>query len=129
MAAQLPCSGRNFVVDLGDGAGDSGFAQVVFPEFRTDGKQDAPMPPLLLRRAVTGAGTLNEWWTQACAKPQDTARTVRVTLIAADHEQIVRSWRFIGALPVSISYSPLDANAAELVYETLALGFERIEIG
>jgi hypothetical protein len=38
------------------------------------------------------------------------------------------TWRFSGARPVRLAYSPLRANAAEIVIETLELAFDRVQM-
>lgn len=118
-----PPTGRAFEVDLGQG--EQPFAAVVFPDFAVAG---GPQAPLLLRRAVTGSLDLYAWWDAARSDAaRDDGRTVTVTLLTADFSVVVR-WRFLGARVVSLAYTPLDANQAGLMFETLTLSFERMEM-
>jgi hypothetical protein len=129
-----PVAGGRFRVELVDGNGRSteiGCAEVVFPTLPA--QPDALATPLqehlLLRRATGGDAVLHAWWARAAQGRAPARRSVRVTLLAADGERAVMSWRFREARPVSLHYSPLDAMRAALVMETLAVAFERVEIG
>jgi hypothetical protein len=57
-----------------------------------------------------------------------TPRTVTVQLLATDHDEAVMQWRFLGARPVSLAWSALDAMAPALLTETLVLSFEQVEL-
>lgn len=133
MERKRPCTGGNFLVSIGDRDGRdaaSGFAEVVFPPFAIgQGGDLAPPPTLLLRRGVIGSRDLCEWWDEARREPAPPTRTVTVVLLADDHRTPVMSWRFLGAWPVSLSYSPLNAIEPAVVMEQVALAFERVELG
>ncbi|MDM0042485.1 phage tail protein [Variovorax sp. J22G21] len=146
-ALQRPLTSGNFLVDLGMGdprAPEAGFCEVVFPEFmlahpeagptadRVAGPAlAAPTPAyLVLRRAATGALDLYQWWVLARdARKPPPRRTVTVELLAADMTVTVMRWRFLKASPVSLAYSPLNAQVPGLLYETLSLAFDRVEMG
>ena len=128
-----PVPGRNFRVEIVDGNGhavDVGCSEVLFPTLAVHA--DAQSPPaeeqLLLRRAANGDRLLHDWWAKACRGRAPQRRSVRVTLLAPDHERAVKRWRFRNARPASLHYSPLDALANTLVMETLALAFDSVEI-
>lgn len=138
-----PCGNGNFLVDLGMGdtrAPAAGFCGVVFPEFvlppaRLEGAGATVAPPatgsphLVLRRAATGALDLYQWWQLARTggKPAP-RRTVTIDLLGPDMASTVMRWRFLKASPWSLAYSPLDALAPGLLYETLALEFAGVEM-
>lgn len=142
-----PHGGANFLVDLGGAdprSPASGFAEVVFPPFqagrpvsRDPVQPEAPLPSigaaasqrLVLRRGVTGSLDLYRWWDETRRATLPPTRTVTVQLLADDHRTVVLTWRFLGAYPVSLSYSPLRAMEADVVMESLELAFERVEMG
>ncbi|MEP6723073.1 MAG: phage tail protein [Variovorax sp.] len=138
-ALQRPLTGGNFLVDLGMGdtrAPEAGFCEVVFPEFTLEHPEANPAPAapihpyLVLRRAATGALDLYQWWALARdARKPPPRRTVTVELLAADMAATVVRWRFLKASPVSLAYSPLNAQVPGLLYETLSLAFDRVEMG
>lgn len=125
-----PLGNHRFLVDLGDRgdphAAGAGFSAVVFPRFdvQVDG---AAEPRLVLRRGVTGARNLYQWWDKA-RRGKAPRRNVRVTLLGDDGATPVMRWRFSGARPVALEYGALDANAPSVLLETLELAFERMEI-
>ncbi|MBS0441303.1 MAG: phage tail protein [Proteobacteria bacterium] len=128
-----PVPGRNFRVEIVDGNGHAtevGCSEVVFPALAVHA--DAQSPPaeerLVLRRAANGDRVLHDWWAKACNGRAPQRRSVRVTLLAPDHERAVKRWRFRNARPASLHYSPLDAMANALVMESLAVAFDSVEI-
>ena len=136
-----PRGNGNFLVDLGGGlyqrAPEAGFCEVIFPELwlapadDVQTPQSAPPwrnPHLVLRRAATGALDLVGWWTQARAATKPPRRSVTVTLLADDATTPVMRWRFEGACPVALTYSPLNAQSPDLLYETVALAFRTVAI-
>lgn len=130
----LPVPGSRFRVELVDGNGRStelGCAEVVFPTLlaQLDAQPTPVQEHLLLRRATGGDALLHGWWARASQGRAPQRRSVRVTLLAADGDCTVMQWRFREARPVSLHYSPLNAMHTALVMETLAVAFERVEIG
>ena len=124
-----PLTGANFRVDLGDGEA-RGFCAVTFPPFGL-GRDTAVAPPVLaLKRAATGGSELYDWW-NAARDPAGQAppRLVQVELLSADLTRIALRWRFLGCRPRDLAYSPLDAMLGGIVFETLTLGFDRVEMG
>ena len=137
-----PFSASHFLVDLGDGATARGFAQVVFPEFSSE-RPGLSGDPLILRRAATGGLELYRWWDEsrtqmASSRPvridrmatraPNALRDVRVMLMPPDHAEPLLTWRFVSARPVSLGYSALDANSPSILFETVTLAFERLEM-
>lgn len=129
-----PVPGHRFRVELVDGNGRStevGCSEVVFPTLPA--QADALVQPLqehlLLRRATGGDAVLHAWWTKARQGRAPQRRSVRVSLLAPDGERVVMRWRFLGARPASLHYSPLEALRSALVIETLAVAFDAVEIG
>jgi hypothetical protein len=82
-----------------------------------------PGGPLLLRRGVDGSGLFYRWHRLSSWPRGVLPLNVDVELLDAAGGQPVQRWRFLGCQPVSLSYSPLNALANEVMTETLALGF------
>jgi T4-like virus tail tube protein gp19 len=55
-------------------------------------------------------------------------RRLTVELLADDHRTVAMTWRFVDVCPVSLRYSPLRAAEGGIVTETIAIGFERVEM-
>lgn len=139
-ASTAPLGNAHFCVDLGDGvdprSAAAGFCEVVFPDaLLADADVQTPQaaatlrsPHLVLRRAATGALDLYRWWAQARGGKAP-RRTVVIELLAEDLSTPVMRWRFSGARPVGLTYSPLNAQAPGLLFETLTLAFEQVEMG
>jgi phage tail-like protein len=138
-----PYGGGNFLVGIGDHdprRAAAGFSDVIFPPFthggpaRPDGGSptreidDTQAPRLVLRRASAGDLDLYRWWDEGRRDARPARRTVTVHLLAEDHETVVLTWRFHGARPLSLSYSPLDAVNGGLVIESIELAFDRVEM-
>ena len=130
-----PCLGNRFLVSIGEQDGRdpaAGFAEVIFPPF-DHGREgdalgaDAARPLLILRRGVTGRLDLYEWWDAARHHKTPPTRTVMIQLLG-DGERPVLTWRFLGAHPVTLTYSPLNAMSGSVVMEQVALAFERVEM-
>jgi phage tail-like protein len=138
IATEPPCLNCNFRVDLGGSKSteEVGFCEVIFPTFtinsHTELKRDLASThdasQLLLRRGVTGALDLYQWWDKARRGRAPKQRMVKVQLMSADHAAIVMTWLFRNARPVSLSYSPLNALQGEVQMETLALAFDSVEL-
>ena len=129
-ATPQPLTGGRFVVDFG-GSEATGFSSVVIPELTAIASPEGH-PLLVLTRGATARGTgttdLYDWWDAARAGAKDATREVSIDLVAADQRPGLR-WRFIGARPYSLAFSPLAALEAGVVFETLTLTFERMEMG
>jgi len=148
-----PHGNANFVVEFGSGAaraGRTGFAEVIFPPFtvheraagrraaassRPPGPEACTAPPsgaacqhLVLRRGVTGALDLYQWWDQARRGRAPSRRTMSVKLIAEDRATVVWTWRFTNVRPVSLSYSPLRGVEGGILMETIELSFDDVEM-
>jgi len=127
-----PCAGANFLVSFGAGdarSASAGFSEVIFPTFTLDPPAaTAPEQTLLLKRGVTGSLDLYAWWNKARHGKAPQRRTVKVELLAEDHETVVMTWLFRNARPVSLAYSPLNALQVSVVIETLELAFDRMEV-
>lgn len=133
---ETPLIGNRFLVSIGDDDGRdpaAGFAEVVFPPFehrRESGHAAPPADPaslLVLRRGATGRLDLYEWWDAARREKKPPTRTVTVQLLG-DDQRPVMTWRFLGAYPVTLAYSPLNAMSTSVLMEQIALAFERVEM-
>lgn len=130
-----PCTGSHFLVAIGEEDGRdaaAGFAEVIFPPFEhrreREPSPDDPGPRLVLRRGVTGRLDLYEWWHATGRGGAPPTRTVTVRLLTGDGRHVALTWRFLGAYPVSLGYSPLNAMDAGVVMEQVSLAFERVEM-
>ena len=133
-----PHTGVNFLVSFGAGDGRSanaGFSEVVFPNFTLEPPDlpapavaTAAAPTLVLKRGVTGQLDLYAWWNKARRGKAPQRRTVKVELLAEDHQTVVMTWLFRNVRPLSLAYSPLNALEGGIVIETLALAFDRMEM-
>lgn len=132
-----PLGRSNFVVDWGGGSGlAEGFAEVVFPPFLVaadagpgaTGDGIAAPDRLVLRRGATGALDLYEWWDRARRGEAPRRRVVTVRLLGADGRNVVMTWRFRNARPVSLSYSPLLAMDPGVLMETIEIAFHGVEM-
>ena len=81
---------------------------------------------LVLKRAVcleTDANTVRNWARNAIEnfeiKPCDMVINLR-----DEHFNPIRTWNVVGAYPVRMETSPLDADKSELAIETLELAFK-----
>lgn len=128
-----PVAGCCFRVELADGNGRSleiACSEVVFPSLsaRPDASEAHADEHLLLRRATSADSALHDWWEKAHRGRAPQRRTVRVMLLAPDHERVVKRWRFRNARPVALHYSPLNALDSALVIESLQIAFDGVEI-
>ncbi len=128
-----PYAGSNFLVDFGSGdprAEAAGFSEVVFPTFAVDAASggDPAGPHLILRRGVTGALDLYQWWSKARRGKAPQRRVLKVMLLDDDRASVALTWRFRNVRPVSLTYSPLRAMEPAVLMETLELAFDDVEI-
>lgn len=142
-----PYEGSFFVVDLGVGVptGDprADFCAVLLPEARVDdvtyrSGDDRTSTPrhepglakhgvLTLKRGLTGALDLWEWWKQARDGDRSVDRDISVVLLD-EERNVVWRWRFFAAFPVAYRTTRLDAATSNIVVEELDLTFDRMEI-
>ena len=81
---------------------------------------------LKLSRALSGAEELDEithWAEQAIYHMKIELKTVQVSLLNEKHEA-VRVWSFIGAYPVKLNVSDMNASKNEISIETLELAYK-----
>ena len=142
-----PYCNSNFLVDFGEGDSRSvtvGFSEVIFPTFTLDAvdwRQGEPMTPqvteranstagnrLVLKRGLTGALNLYEWWNNARHGKEPMRRTMKVELLGEDLSTVVLTWHFHDVYPVSLSYSPLRALEGGIVMVSIELAFETMEM-
>lgn len=128
-----PVAGCHFRVELADGNGRSleiACAEVLFPPLsaRPDASEAHADEHLVLRRATSADSVLHDWWEKTRRGRAPQRRTVRVMLLAPDHERVVKRWRFRNARPVTLHYAPLNAMENTLVMESLAIAFDGVEI-
>ena len=143
-----PYGNSNFLVDFGDGKAGSiagGFSEVWFPTFHVDPVRATesarpedtepagvvaaiPAGHLVLKRGFIGALDLYAWWNKERRGGSPKRRTLRIRLLAEDRETVVTTWRFRGVRPVSLSYSPLRASEGGIVFETVEVAFERMDM-
>ena len=135
-----PLGRSNVVVDWGGrGAQSQGFVEVVFPRFVGERDAAAAASPadagpggagerLVLRRGATGALDLYDWWDRSRRGRAPRGRVVTVQLLDARGRTVLMTWRFSGARPVSLAYSPLLAMDPGLLIETIEIAFDAVEM-
>jgi len=96
------------------------------PAVGTDG--GLPARHVLLRRGVTGATDLADWWRIERAPKRSAARTVVVELIDPGSGAPLLTWTFRGCRVVQLSHSPLDALVATVVTESLVFEYASVDI-
>jgi phage tail-like protein len=139
-------TGQNFLVDLGDGdpqAPGSAFSEVSgletwieVAEYRDGSDRDASPSKLTslnkvadvtLKRGLTGALNLYQWFDQVRNGDRGAVRTVTITLLSEDRNPVI-TWRLLRARPVRYRVGPLDAAACSVAVEELVLAYERLEM-
>lgn len=133
--SEQPLGSFNFRVQIGTGrtALRLGFTMVEFPPLCVP---EAPVPRaleaapalLVLHRASTRSLDLYAWWNATRHARRVVGRTVLVELLDATGDGSLRNWRFTGCKPVTLQYSPLDAQQSALLVESLSLSFNTVEI-
>jgi phage tail-like protein len=134
-----PLGRSNFVVDWGArSAVSQSFSEVVFPRFLVDADARGGAAPadgglaggehLILRRGATGALDLYDWWDRARRGQAPRRRVVTVQLLDPTGRDVLMTWRFREARPVSLTYSPLLAMEAGVLMETIEIAFHAVEM-
>ena len=100
---------------------------VVLPRLLVRADEPAPADFLVLRRGYTGSLDLYDWWLQERQPKRSRGRRVSVDLLD-DAQRAVTTWRFEGCRPVELEYTPLDAAESAIVFETITLTFDDVEM-
>lgn len=87
-----------------------------------------PARHVLLCRAVTGGTDLADWWRIERASKRSAARTVVVDLVDPGSGAPLLTWTFRGCRVVQLSHSPLDAQVAAVVTESLVFEYADVDI-
>lgn len=87
-----------------------------------------PARHVVLRRGVTGATELADWWRVERAPKRSTARTVVIELIDPGSRAPVLTWTFTECRVVQLSYSHLDARVPTVVTESLVFEYAHVDI-
>jgi phage tail-like protein len=144
---EKPYSGMNFTVDLGSGqreGAEAGLAEIILPAAQTNaveyrnGNERENNPRvlqtitrygnLILRRGVIGSLSWYEWWNAMRNGDQNAERNIVISLLNEDRSNVVLSWKFYRARPLSYSFSPLNALVSQPLYETLEIAVERFDV-
>ena len=142
-----PYGNFNFLVDLGTGNTDgsqAGFAEIDFPEaaidtidYRNGNEKEnnnrkvtglTLYTNLVLKRGVIGSLDLYDWWNQVRNGDAAAYRNITISLQTEDHTAVVMTWKFLRARPVKYTFTPLDFDSRDVLYEVIELAFERMEI-
>jgi len=137
----------NFLVDLGDGAGESvtaGFqevgpieAEIAVTEYRNGNSKENNVVKITglnkhtnvtLKRGVIGALNLYAWLDQIRNGDQAALRTVTVQLQNEDHTAVVQTWKLLRARIVKITSGPFNAQSSDVALEEIVLAYERLEL-
>jgi len=81
---------------------------------------------LILRRGFRGETELYQWW-QRNASGQIDRRNLSVILLNSEMIEVAR-WNMSRAIPVRLSYSPLDGLDGSPLLETLELAVEIVSL-
>ncbi len=87
-----------------------------------------PARHVLLRRGLTGATELADWWRAERAPKPPGTRTVVVELIDPESGAPVLTWTFGGCRVVQLSHSALDAQLPTVVTESLVFEYAQVDI-
>jgi phage tail-like protein len=107
---------------------------VIFPVFDAGIGDEARVadagaaPHLILKRGFAGSLDLYTWWNKARRGRAPKQKTLHIRLLAEDQRTVVAAWRFRAVRPVRLSYSPLRASEGGIVFETIELAFDRMEM-
>jgi phage tail-like protein len=142
-----PYAGQNFLVDLGDGnteGAGAGFMEVSgialtldISDHRSGNSRGnspslhsglARYPLVTLRRGVIGSLNLYAWINEVRNGGENARRTVTISLQTEDQSAVVMTWKLMGAWPVQLNYTGLDANGTDVAMEELVLAYERLEM-
>lgn len=137
-----PYTGQNFLVELGDG-NPAGFSEVSgldtwieVAEYRDGSDRDQSpakitslnqVADVVLKRGITGALNLYQWFDQVRNGDRGAIRTVTITLLSEDRNAVL-TWRLLRARPVRYAIGPFDAAACDVAVEELVLAYERLEM-
>ncbi|MHA1113033.1 MAG: phage tail protein [Alphaproteobacteria bacterium] len=141
-----PYGAFNFLVELGDvdvRAVQAGFMEVEGLDAAADviayrNGNDVRLAPRLLpglsrnarvvlRRGLMGAAELQEWMDQARHGDPAAKRDIAVRLLDEAHDQMVQTWRLLGARPVALNGPRLSAMTSATAIEELVLAVEVIQ--
>ena len=81
---------------------------------------------LVLRRGVIGSLSWYQWWDQVRNGDTSATRTLLVQLQNEDHGEVVLTWKFPRARPVSHQFSPLNGLGDAPFMEILEVAFESL---
>jgi phage tail-like protein len=142
-----PYGNFNFLVDLGGGdteGSQAGFSEIVLPdaeisviEYRNGGDKESGSIKLpgrqhygnvILKRGVTGALNLYQWWNAIRNGDASARRTVSIMLQNEDRGAIVMTWKLLRAWPAKYTGPHLLGKGNDVAIETLELAFERLEL-
>jgi phage tail-like protein len=142
-----PYGNYNFLVDLGDGETNgphAGFAEIVLPEaeieiieYRNGNDKESGALKLpgrqrydnvILKRGVTGALNLYQWWNAVRNGDVSARRNVSIMLQNEDRSAVVMTWKLLRAWPAKYTGPHLIGKGKEVAIETLELAFERLEL-
>jgi hypothetical protein len=87
-----------------------------------------PACHVLLSRGLTSSTDLADWWRVERAPKRSAARTVVVELIDPGSGMPLLTWTFRECRVVHLSYSPLDAQVAAVMTESLVFVYADVDI-
>ncbi len=141
-----PYTNFNFLVDLGTGnqeGPEGGFEEVLLPEmwmdvieYRNGNERENNVRKLngldhvgnvVLKRGVIGSLPLYQWYNEV-RNGQASLRNVTIQLLNEDHTSVVVTWKLSRARPVRLKWGPLNGRGKEVVFESVELACERLEM-
>ena len=145
---ERPYVNGNFRVKIGDASGETvsaGFKEVVLPEITTNvieyrngnEKENRPrkitgsysVGNVVLKRGLIGSDDLWRWFEQVRnGKQAEALRDVVVELLDESRENVVVSWVFTNARPVTYRFSDLQGEGTEVILEIVELACEDLDM-
>lgn len=144
---ERPYVNGNFLVDLGTGdeeAVTAGFSEVILPagaaeviEYRNGNEKSNPPRKIpgfvryenvILKRGITGALDLYEWWIQVQSGDPSAYRTVTIQLLSEDRSSTALAWKLTNAWPAAYRFSKLEARGEAVAMEIMELAYESMAI-
>jgi phage tail-like protein len=142
-----PYAQFNFTVDLGTGdtsGPQAGFQEisgigmeVTVAEYRPGNHAENSVMKITglnkstdvtMKRGVIGSLDLYQWLDQIRNGDPNALRTLRISLMSEDHQQVVQTWTLKRARIIKDVSGPFNAKGTDVALEELTVAYERLEM-